>query len=81
MYRLIMSAVVCAFPPVHPEMKTAALKIGQAIYGNKGADGGDAAGAGGGQEGTGADRENVQDAEFEEKTQEDDQKQKENKSQ
>ncbi|CAM9252387.1 unnamed protein product [Ascophyllum nodosum] len=59
-------------------LQSAALKIGQAIYGNKGAEGGDP--AGGGAEGA-ADRENVQDAEFEEKTEEDkEEEKKENKS-
>lgn len=59
--------------------QTAALKIGEAIYGNKGAAGGDAAGEGEGAGAEGADKENVQDAEFEEKTP--DAEEKEKKSQ
>lgn len=51
----------------HTTWQTAALKIGEAIYGNKGAAGGDAEGAEGGAEGAEADKENVQDAEFSEK--------------
>lgn len=48
--------------------QTAALKIGEAIYGNKGAAGDEAEG---GAEGDAeADKENIQDAEFEEKPEE-----------
>lgn len=46
-------------------MQTAALKIGEAIYGNKGAAGDDAEGPD-----AEADKENIQDAEFEEKKEE-----------
>lgn len=58
--------------------QTAALKIGEAIYGNKGAAGGDAAGEGegAGAGADGADKENVQDAEFEEKTPDGEEKEK-----
>lgn len=52
--------------------QTAALKIGEAIYGNKGAAEGDAEGEGA----EGADKENVQDAEFEEKAPDGEEKEK-----
>ncbi|CAM9680983.1 unnamed protein product [Ectocarpus sp. 4 AP-2014] len=50
-------------------LQTAALKIGEAIYGNKGAAGDDAEGAPDGGDAE-SDKENIQDAEFEEKKEE-----------
>ncbi|CAB1101413.1 HSP70 [Ectocarpus sp. CCAP 1310/34] len=50
-------------------LQTAALKIGEAIYGNKGAAGDDAEGAPDGGD-VHSDKENIQDAEFEEKKEE-----------
>ncbi|CAM9881393.1 unnamed protein product [Laminaria digitata] len=61
-------------------LQTAALKIGEAIYGNKGAAGGDAEGGPEGEGAEDANKENIQDAEFEEKTEEEGEK-KETKSQ
>ncbi|CAM9829709.1 unnamed protein product [Scytosiphon promiscuus] len=54
-------------------LQTAALKIGEAIYGNKGAEG-DAEGAAEGD--AEADKENIQDAEYEEKKDDDGEKEK-----
>lgn len=51
--------------------QSAATKIGQAIYGNN-AGGGEGDAAAGPEGAEGSDKENVQDAEFEEKTEEED---------